>query len=61
MYSNKLMKLNLKSTAFWLTIDAVIIVVWKLVNPNAVIDPASVIAVVVSTVIISNTYGWQKK
>jgi len=53
------MKLNIKSTAFWLTVDAVIIVVWKLVNPDAVIDPASVIAVVVSTVVISNTNGYQ--
>ena len=55
------MKLNLKGTAFWLAVVAVIIVVWKLINPDAVIDPASVIAVVVSTIICSNTIGWQKK
>ena len=54
-----MIKLNLKSTALWLTVDAVIIVAWKLINPDAVIDPASVIAIVVSTVVISNTYGYQ--
>ena len=51
------MKLNLKSTALWLTVDAVVIVVWKLIYPDAIIDGASVIAVVVSTVVISNTNG----
>ena len=55
------MKLNLKSTAFWLTVDAVIIVAWKLIFPDKFIDPASVMAIVVSTVVISNTNGWQKK
>ena len=60
-YIGKFIKLNLKSTALWLTVDAVIIVAWKLINPDAVIDGASVIAIVVSTVVISNTNGWQKK
>ena len=55
------MKLNLKSTAFWLTVDAVIIVVWKLIFLDEIIDPASVMAIVVATVVISNTNGWQKK
>lgn len=55
------MKLNFKSTAFWLTVDAVIIVAWKLIFPDKIIDPASVMAIVVSTVVISNTNGWQKK
>ena len=55
------MKLNLKSTALWLTVDAVVIVVWKLIFPDKIIDPASVMAVVVSTVVTSSTEVWRKK
>ena len=54
-------KLNVKSAALWLTIDAVIIVVWKLIFPGKIIDPASVMAVVVSTIVVSSTEGWRKK
>ena len=54
-------KLNLKSMALWLAVDAVILIVWKLIFPDKIIDPASVMAVVVSTVVISLTEGWRKK
>ena len=47
----ELMKLNLKSLAWWLTADAVVIVVWKLVWPDT-IDGETAIALTVSSIIL---------
>ena len=45
------MKLKLKSLAWWLTGDAVVIIAWKLVWPDTV-DGSSVIALIVSSIIL---------
>ena len=45
------MKLNLKSLAWWLTVDAVVIIVWKLVWPDT-IDGETAIALTVSSIIL---------
>lgn len=47
----ELMKLNLKSLAWWLTADAVVIIVWKLVWPDT-IDGETAIALTVSSIIL---------
>ena len=54
------MKLNLKSLAWWLTVDAVIIVVWKLVWPDT-IDGSSVIGLIVSSIILCSINERKKK
>ena len=45
------MKLNLKSLAYWLTADAVVIIVWKIIWPDTM-DGSSVIALIVSSMIL---------
>ena len=45
------MKLNLKSLAWWLTADAVVIIVWKLIWPDT-LDGETVIAFIVSSMIL---------
>ena len=47
----ELMKLNLKRLAWWLTVDAVVIVAWKLVWPDT-IDGETAIALTVSSIIL---------
>lgn len=54
------MKLNLKSLAWWLTADAVVIVVWKLIWPDT-IDGSSAIAVIVSSIILCSINDKKKK
>ena len=54
------MKLNLKSLAWWLTVDAVIIVVWKLVWPDT-IDGSSIIALIFSPIVLYSINERKKK
>ena len=56
----ELMKLNLKSLAWWLTADAVVIIVWKLVWPDT-IDGETVIALIVSSIILYSINERKKK
>ena len=54
------MKLNLKSLAWWLTIDAVVIVVWKLASPDT-IDGSSVIWLMATSIFLSSINERKKK
>ena len=54
------MKLNLKSLAWWLTADAVVIIVWKLFWPDT-IDGETVIALIVSSIILYSINERKKK
>ena len=54
------MKLNLKSLAWWLTGDAVVIIIWKLVWPDT-IDGSSVIGLMVSSIILYSINDKKKK
>ena len=54
------MKLNFKSLAWWLTVDAVIIVVWKLVWPDT-IDGSSIIALIFSSIVLYSINERKKK
>ena len=56
----ELMKLNLKSLAWWLTADAVVIIVWKLFWPDT-IDGETVIALIVSSIILYSINERKKK
>ena len=54
------MKLNLKSLAWWLTANAVVIIFWKLVWPDT-IDGETVIALIVSSIILYSINERKKK
>ena len=54
------MRLNLKSLAWWLTADAVVIVVWKLVWPDT-IDGSSTIALIFSSIVLYSINERKKK
>ena len=54
------MKLKLKRLAWWLTGDAVVIIVWKLVWPET-IDGSSVISLLVLSIILYSINDRKKK
>ena len=54
------MKLNLKSLAWWLTVDAVVIVAWKLVWPDT-INGGSVIGLIASSIFLCSINERKKK
>ena len=54
------MRLNLKSLAWWLTADAVVIAVWKLVWPDT-IDGSSIIALIFSSIVLYSINERKKK
>ena len=56
----ELMKLNLKSLAWWLTADAVVIIVWKLIWPDT-LDGETVIALIISSIILYSINERKKK